>query len=464
VAQIAQSHAVVEGVAVSAASATETVAQAARSWWSAPPRGRAYGRDVVECPGCGAHVSEWAASCARCGGDLADAELVRGTDEPGESAAPVTLGPHRLEGRWTRIALGALALGAVSVAFIALSRVTDRDDAGSASSSASAAQTPSDEAGPNAGLIAYVDEVQRHLRVADLAGDTSTVTQDGRVSLDVLPILVGRSFVFVGDGTANVVVEHEEPGNPRFGWKTLGAAEQVLPSDNPDELWLVRRNASDQREVVLVDLDGHAKAPAVALPPTAVPIVAVADGLLVENEDAVVRLFDPQTQSTSAGLGVGDDIFDVRGSTLVWRALRSACPDYRCPLSVSELTRTDNGIVPFTRAIDVPAGTKGWARGGAISPDGKSIAAFVDVSPFVEADRSGPGAALVIVDVATGAVSDPIPGSVVAVGEPTVTARWSPTSDWLFFSGIEDSMHAYKRGTSAAVPLAIPASYAFAAS
>jgi hypothetical protein len=112
------------------------------------------------------------------------------------------------------------------------------------------------------------------------------------------------------------------------------------------------------------------------------------------------------------------------------------------------------------RVIEGPPQSDGFIAGGAFSPDAGTVAGFVLQRPAIGSIH----AELVLVDVKTGHVAGPVADSAVNIGETIVAAAWSPTSHWLYFSGIADPMMAYHPATTKAIRLGEAPSYTYAVS
>ena len=282
---------------------------------------------------------------------------------------------------------------------------------------------------PTRGVVAYADYF-RSFRVVDLPSGRSAAIELPADGYPEQPVVTDGSIVFLAAGAAWVT---DPPGSePRL----LGPAAHVIAAETTGTVWLVR---SGEMVVQLVDLSGDTVAPAVILPEVRRLVASLSDGLLlVQRTDGTLEVLDPATGGITFDGSEPADVAATQGSLVAWIA---PCVKAGCPL---HLTDVATGI---DRVIAPPTGAPGWVRGGAISPDGKTLAAFVDAeSP--EADKQSV-ATLVLVDVETGRLT-PVPGSEVPFGEPIVAAAWSPTSGWLFYSGVLDPMYAYRPGPAGA--------------
>jgi hypothetical protein len=188
------------------------------------------------------------------------------------------------------------------------------------------------------------------------------------------------------------------------------------------------------------------------------PPVAVADGVLVVSDRDSIELTLARWDTGSGRVTrLGTvwhpvDSFRARGartSTVAW----VDCPASGAPPCALVIGDSVGGA---RRRIAAPEPGTGFLYGGAFSPDGTRLAAFVS------ATRGGGTATLVIVDLATGRVR-PVAGSTVEIGEAYGYAAWSPSGRWLVFGGIDATMRAYELGTARAVPLPYAGAYSVAA-
>ena len=305
-------------------------------------------------------------------------------------------------------------------------------------------------AGPRGGWLAYREDPGQ-LRIVSL-DDGASVVPDGTV--DAYPsrsFVVGGSFIFTGDGVAWAIT----PGKADATRQRLAPADGVVPSQEPDALWVIRGEPAFGSEVHLVGVDGKPRGEVVRLPPGGRLVAAAGAFLVLQRvDDQVLRLYDLQRLQLLPFLDQAGEVIDSRGAMLVWMTVPHGDCVGGCRLHVTELATGGD------RVIEPPAGM-GWVKGGAISADGRRLAAFA-VSLTDGVRRPGvPGASLVVVDLVT-VEATPIQDSEVPYGEPVVAAAWSATSDWVFFAGLGGPMHAYFPGSRSAVQLPWPASYTFA--
>ena len=135
------------------------------------------------------------------------------------------------------------------------------------------------------------------------------------------------------------------------------------------------------------------------------------------------------------------------------------------PYTVADLTITDlsNGR---RRVVQAPSDSLGFIGGGAFSPDGSTLAAFVQLNHVLGPGLNGQVMELVLINTATGSLH-PVSGSATEFGEAYGFASWSHDGRWVFFGGLTSQsgvgvlghMGAYRPGTSRAAELRLPANY-----
>ncbi len=176
-------------------------------------------------------------------------------------------------------------------------------------------------------------------------------------------------------------------------------------------------------------------------------------------------IWNPRTGSIGHVLDLGAWLIDTTTAdghaTVAWlRQLRGHCfyPGGDCQLVLTDLTTGLDRVI-------APTGRLGFIGGGAFSPDGTKIAAFIHPDHILGPGLNGQVMKLVIVDVATGTVR-PVPGSIAEYGEPYGFATWSPDGRWVFFGGfaqpggkILHHVGAYRIGTTRATELGLPQDY-----
>ena len=400
---------------------------------------------MVQCPGCGAAVSEWAARCPECDVSVADAPLL---DQPDPSK-----GPTSRRRTWAGAVVLMILVVSLAVAVIRFDEsppsVGRSTTTTSASGIAEVPSSPPITASPRRGWLAYRDDAGRFPMVS--LGDGTSVIPDGTVNTyPSRTFVVGGSFIFTDNGVAWALT----PGEAGAMRRRLAPADEVVPSEEPDALWVIQGEPAFGSAVHLLDVYGRLRGESVRLPSGGRVVAAVGGFLVMQRmDDQVLELYDLQRRQVLPFLGQPGEVIDTRGAMLVWMAIPHGDCVGGCRLHVTDVATGED------RVVEPPLGT-GWVKGCAISADGRRLAAFA--APLHGARPPGAtGANLVMVDLVT-VEATPIQGSEVPYGEPVIAAAWSATSDWVFFSGLGGPMRAYFPGTSSAVQLPWPASYTFA--
>jgi hypothetical protein len=261
----------------------------------------------------------------------------------------------------------------------------------------------------------------------------------------------GRAYRTSGTGAARPV---------NLGLASLQDAEAstIFPADGGGigiELAPLGRPAT----VRFMTADGGTLTPASkrTLPSGANVVAEVPRGLLIETHgsfsDPILGISSLRLSileaHTSVFLGVASAVIGIHGASVAW----TTCPAPRssnCALHVIDTSSGDARTIPPLAAYS------GYAQsGGAFSPNGRMLAAFVP--------SRRPGGAmvlhLVVENVATGVVSVVAP-AVPADARLVGTATWSADGHWLYFGGVSGRLHAEEigrtgpRGHSWALPLA----------
>ena len=194
---------------------------------------------------------------------------------------------------------------------------------------------------------------------------------------------------------------------------------------------------------------GGSNSPVWRLPAGYEALAQAGSGLLVRNGDGQLRIWSLDGGQLGPIIGQPRSVIDTRDDEVAWRASTECDNDGECPLHITDInTGVDHVVAP-------PASHGGFLDGGALSPDGRLLAAFV-AAPFAK----HPQAELVIVDVGTSVIKH-LANSVVDVGEPVGAAVWTADATTVFFCGLNGQMHAYQPGDAGAVTLNVPASYSF---
>jgi len=387
-------------------------------------------------------------------------------DTRGPSGAGPGEGPRGRSGRRDgreRLARAARSAGAAALVAVIVVAVVE-DDAPRARRAATSTTTTGGpppttapgpgrlavQAGPRRGQLAYAERLGR-VRIVDLATGRSEWAPVDADPYPARPFAVGRSFVFLADGEAWTVADLIAGDAVEPDARLLGPADSALRGDEPGTLWLVAEAPPRPVEATLVTLGGQRLSGPVALPAGTAPVAAVApDQLVLQRRDRTLLLYDTASGLVADGLGRPGDVVDAHGRLVAWLAGGDGVCFGSCTLHLSDLgERVERVVAP-------PPGLA-WYGGGALSPDGRTLAAFAGPAGRTR-DRT---ARLVLVDVATaGAVV--VPGSDVPVGEPVGAAAWSATSGWVLFSGLGGGMRAHLPGAGSAPWTGLPPSYAFA--
>ena len=357
---------------------------------------------MVRCGRCGAEVSAWAARCPECWEEL-------------DGAAPVVVMAGGRRRRWGLIAGGcAVVLVAVVVGGIAVGRRGGR------------------RVSPLA-IYTLVDAgADRNVTVVPLGAGRRIVEPQHATGYPDRPVRTAHGVVFVAGGIAyNLGYPFLGPPRP------LGPAEQVLAEGDSPTVSVVRQvSGSATVASVPVDPGFVAGTETFTLPAGYEPVARVSRGFLLQADDGQLRVWNGTLVAT---LGRARSVVDVNGDEVAWVDTASQL----------HITDTASG----RDAVQAPpAGHSGFIGGGAFSPNGAFLAAFVD-GP---GSSAGPQAQLVVI----GPKADPAPVATVRVGEPVGSAVWTPDGSWVLFCGL-DGMRAYEPGRAGVVDVGQPGSYSF---
>jgi hypothetical protein len=339
---------------------------------------------------------------------------------------------------------------------------------------ATSGSNPSVVAGPTSSTQAALDsehtqtllvgiDSQRGIEVTNVDAGTTETAVPGPMSLvpcNTCPLVRrGDAVFFARDGRAYVL---EDPhGSPR----DLGPASFVFSSSDNRTVWTAT-TTRDSGTVTRLDQHGNRTGgpwtiPAGYrislnfLPKEIAGRILLARGL---NPPRVLYGWDPEGGER---MHLGDVLFTVdtyqrpaaSEGVLAWIPQASCRSGLRrCALTFTDVSAT--GTATNNRTIDPPGDSNGFIGGGAFSPDGRTLAAFVEATPT----QQGPAARLVLVDVASGAVHE-VRGGQISIGESHGFANWDPSGRWLFFGGFPEHLLVHRAGTDDAVALNLPASY-----
>jgi hypothetical protein len=399
---------------------------------------------VVRCPSCGEAVSEWAARCPRCRAGLEDATPIprahapeeAGPPAPVELPTPAPVDPPDV--RSPRISRRKLAVGLVGVACAGVA-IGALWPTGSSSGPLVPAASSS-AAALNAYTLIYAG--LDGLRVVPLNGrrPSQPVTAPAES-----PLGTTEGVVFVQSGWAYLLAP------PFTTARALAPADRLFPMTWPGEVGVSRNLDRDAESVDFVDLDGSPNADlrvgvlSGGYEPVAQFLAEGPGGTLrswVPGSDGHLQLTD--TLGQPAATVVGGD-----GNDVAWTAATGCTASGECPLHLTMPSGPDRTVPP-------PAGHGGFLPGGALAPDGQTLATFVSASV--------PGrdqAELVLVDTTTMAVTV-VPDSSFAIEDGVPLAQWTPDSEFVFFSGGTGRMHFYRPGDLAAGTLNCSGSTSFA--
>jgi len=313
--------------------------------------------------------------------------------------------------------------------------------------------------GGRVGGIVVPDQLRGRLLFFAEPGDTEIVRADGKVvqslpqvaavGYPIQPVVTAEHLVvFVHDGQA-----YRVGADLRGPLVQVGAADRLFPADGGDVGLQVGLSPSEPTFVEYMAADGTVPqhgTTSTQLPTGSTPVVRMPTGLLVLTSQNRLAFF-PAGPSISVG-----PVRRVIGSfyvTVAWDASTGCASDgVSCPLHLTETAQEAD------RVISPPAGFGGFADGGAFSPDGSWLTAFV-YQPIGDT----PGLRMVLIDTHTGRCQ--VIGSALPAGEPIGSAAWSPDGKWVFFSGLTGPMYAEQIGPDgpikAPVALPLPASYSF---
>jgi hypothetical protein len=383
--------------------------------------------------------------------------------------APTEPDDHRRSRRVSSVVAISLALvvALVVAGVIVLMRTNSRSHP-----SVAAGQGPSSTQGAldsehTQTLLASVDS-QRGLEITDVDQATTQTLVPGPMSLgpcNTCPLVRrGNAVFFARDGRAYVLdAPHSAP-------RDLGPASFVF-SGSDNTVWTATTSQNSGTVTRLDDRGNRTGGPWTIpdgyrislnfLPKEIDGRILLLRGSL--NPPHALYAWDPKNGKR---VRLGDVLFTVdtyqqpgvSAGTLAWvpqdtcrRGLR------QCALTISDLSSQDPAKNK-TRTVDPPSDSNGFIGGGAFSPDGRTLAAFVEATPT----HQGPAARLVLVDVASGAVRD-VRGGQISIGESYGFATWDPTGRWLFFGGFPRPLLVHRNDTDDAVALNLPASYTSAA-
>jgi hypothetical protein len=299
-------------------------------------------------------------------------------------------------------------------------------------------------------LVAWVDYDQRlHLGslttltqrvVAEVDADPATPLVQARGRLDWVD--PGGGYL-PGQGYSQEVIRQLDPATGKI--RILGAGDRVFPSPDGRRLFISQPGDTSLMELAA---DGSGGPRRLVLPagwhlPGGYS-VAVGRGFLVQSRDEssypTLAVWDPQArrltiigpgyqQVTSAYTSAGG-----RSALVAWIG-RDCGIGQNCPIRITSLATRVTRIVHSPRP-------DGFALGGSFSPNGRQLAAFVNIGATAE---------LALIDTGTGQVR--LVGSVrLGLGEDIAWARWLPDGKRLLAGGL-DAAYVVTAATGASRPL-----------
>jgi hypothetical protein len=130
----------------------------------------------------------------------------------------------------------------------------------------------------------------------------------------------------------------------------------------------------------------------------------------------------------------------ARGDAVAWIE-DQACGVTACPLHLTTITTGAD------RVVQPPPGSAGFLAGGAISPDGRFLAAHVLFPP-----ESNVAPVIDVIDLR--AATSILAGSAHARQDQTVV--WTPDGAWVFFCGFPAPLYAFRPSDQKLFEVAAP--------
>ncbi|MFI5041550.1 MAG: TolB family protein [Acidimicrobiales bacterium] len=264
-------------------------------------------------------------------------------------------------------------------------------------------------------------------------GMARVITAGGKVVADLgpwagpgpsdRPVSFNGTVVFVHDGSAWVAV-------PPFTTapQELGPATHVFGTSD-GRLALELGHRPGPVTVVMHAPQGSVIGAPINLPVGTEAVAGLRDGLLLDLGGGGLELFDPGAGTVVSTIGAVQAVIDTSGNAVAWTDARRCDQFHSCELHVTDMGSGSDDRVPL------PAGFSGFAAGGAFSPDGTKLAAFV------RAQDGSVHAAVVDLDTDGIALLQP---SVDASGgsQQRVAAAWTADGAWIFFGGPTGALYA----------------------
>ena len=401
---------------------------------------------LVRCLLCGAPASEWAARCPTCGADLATALPIPSS---AQAESPRPGGRHPLAAGGRHLRLHRVKLTAIAVIVVAGTLIwlaVTKGPGRSVRPGASKGSPTSELASSILRRYSVLSTDRSGPRLTRLDGISASISSVPGASGPERPVEVSGGGVFLQGGRAYFVAS----GNSAMP-VALGLADRLFKMPWPDVVGVQHGLGPGPVSVQFVSTAGasSANSPDWRLPAGYQPLTLAGSGLLVQDEGGQLRTWSLAGGQLGPILGRASSVIDIHLDEVAWRSV-TGCHDGECPL---HLTDASSGV---DRLVSPPPSHVGFLDGGAFSPDGASLAAFLSVPH----DRSH-SAQLVLIDASVPSNISAVADSMVPVGEPAGMAAWTPDSTLVVFCGITGPMHAYLPGDARAVMLNIPASSSF---
>jgi hypothetical protein len=259
------------------------------------------------------------------------------------------------------------------------------------------------------------------------------------------PLDVGDHAVFLQAHSVMVL-----DTSPVTRLRDLTTGDALFPMVWPDTVGVVTRTRAGATTVSYEDVDGTPQAGGGWVIPAG---YEPATQLLAWGPAGELTRWTPTGRSAEPGIPIGraKAVVGQTSGQVAW-ASTDCAGNGECALVISPLEPPTPDGEDAPTVAPLPQ-HHGYLPTGAMSPDGRYLAAFV-AAP----DRS---ASLVVIDMAGYHVTV-VPGGKVPVGSALPTARWNATGSIVIFSGGSGSMHAWMIGAGQAVTLPLPASDSFA--
>jgi hypothetical protein len=385
----------------------------------------------VRCPVCGAQVSEWAGWCPDCGASLEQAALIE-TTSAASGVEEETTGPLKPPNKGQgHVRKASLVSGPVVVSRLRGSHIVLTGVVVAVALAATAAFLIPTFSTSKRGLPAAL--ARERLFIAD-PGRTGIFRADGTV-VEALRDLTADGYprrgVRSGSGLVVYVHQGEAYMVPSAGGKTpvqVGAANSVFPV-NGGGVGLFVGGPAGRGFVEFMSSDGQLPESGTGSTELAlglIPLARLPTGLLLEpTARSALGTFQLEVMGghSTEVLGGATEVIDIHGSSVAWLSCTSIPPS--CSLEVNETSSDVQEVIP------PPRGYTGYAPGGAFSPDGTLLAAFV---------LRGPGQLGL-------EVANAVSGAVTLVGQvhgATGTAAWSADGQWLYYGGDTGDLYAQR--------------------